>query len=179
MHRIAIDVPVAAMAAVVMASLVLVAGTAIAPANEEMLSPGAPLEPLFDAWGNCLIGSVTAAPASSVLGQARLCQVGDDLHAILRVGGLVPGGVYTGWLSYTTHPVLCTPSYCEPPAMLPDTPYELMRQIDEGIAASSRTLELGATLPDFSPVSGSRVALLLRHPNGGAGSYAEAVFSIP
>jgi hypothetical protein len=178
-HRIAIEIPIAIMAAAMVASFVLIAGIAIEPSVAPIMLPGAPVEPFFDGWGNCLITTVTAPPASDVLGHARLCQVGDDVHATLRVGGLVPGAIYTGSISYSTHPVLCTHSYCEPPTVLPDAPDGPMQQFDEGVAASSRTLELDATLPDFSPVSGSQVSLLLRRPNGGAGSHAEAVFGIP
>ena len=179
MHRITIEIPIATMAAAMIASFVLIAGIAIEPAAAPIMVPGLPVEPLFDGWGNCLIAPVTALPASDVVGHARFCQVGDDVHATLRVGGLVPGAVYTGWLSYTTHPVLCTHSYCEPPTVLPDATDGLMQQFDEGVAASSRTLELDATLPDLSPVSGAQVSLLLQHSNGGVESHAEAIFSIP
>jgi hypothetical protein len=178
-HRIAIEIPITTVAAAMIASFVLIAGIAIEPPAAPIMVPGAPVEPLFDGWGNCLIATVTALSASDVLGHARLCQVGDDVQATFRVGGLVPGAVYTGLLSYTMHPVLCTHSYCEPPTMLSDAQDVLMQQFDEGIAASSRTLELDATLPDFSPVSGAQVTLLLQHSNGGVESHAEAIFSIP
>jgi len=74
-HRIAVEIPIMIVAAAMMASVVLLAGTAIAPPDEEILTP------------------------------AR---------------------VYAVPLRDTDRSVLCTPSYCEPPTMLPEAPDRLM-----------------------------------------------------
>jgi hypothetical protein len=178
-RRVAVELPVVAVVAAMMASLVLAAGTSIQPPAQPILLPARPAEHAVGDTERCLSAPVTAVWAAGAVGKGILCYEGRALRIALHVADLAPGEVYTAWLSYKPQPAPCHDSPCGPVDLPGEQPSGLMQQIGSGVAPASRTLDLAADLRDVQLVSGAQISLLLLRPNGLAGPRARAVFAVP
>ena len=201
MRRIAVEFPIMAVTAAVMASLVLVAGTALeasteptAPSHalrpalctvsycepaELIILPGKPVGPPAGNTASCLETTMDAASAPGVVGTATLCHDGRDLRTALRVGGLARGEMYIAWLSYLDRRDACSGTPCEAAGPPHERVVGLMHRIGGGIAPASGTFEIDASLRDVQLVRGAQVSLLLLPSDGQAGPEARAAFTIP
>jgi hypothetical protein len=178
-HRIAVELPVMATVAAIMASMVLIVGRSIEPpAHPVVLASHVVDSPTGDV-GACLEAPVTALWATGAVGKGTLCYDGRDLRVALRVTDLAPGEVYAAWLGYEHQPAPCHDSPCGSVDLPSERPTGLMQQVVGGVSPPSRTLELDATLRDIRLLSGARVSLLLLRPTGRAGPHAQATFTIP
>jgi hypothetical protein len=179
MQRIAIEVPIMAVAAILMASMVLAGGSAIPPPAEPLLLPSRPVASDISDTTRCLEAPVTTPSAAGAVGRATLCQTGRDLHTTLRADGLALGVVYTAWLGYTVQPPPCQGSPCGPFGLPGEQPTEFTQQIGGGVVPASGTLEVDAQIREFRPMSGGQVSLLLLLPTGEASPLAQATFLVP
>jgi hypothetical protein len=178
-HRVAIELPIMAMASAIMTSMVLIVGTTIEPPAQPIVLPSRSVDSPTGDVGRCLIAPVTAPLASGIVGQGTLCESGRDLRVTLRVTDLTPGEVYTAWLSYAPQPAPCRDSPCGSIDLPSESPAGLMERIDGGVVPPSHTLELHRELRDTRFISGAQISLLLLRPRGRVGPHAQAVFIIP
>jgi hypothetical protein len=109
----------------------------------------------------CLDAPATPLAASKVTGGGGICLDDGGVHPTLRVGGLWPGDVYTGWLAYFDQPSTCTQSPCGLVDLRGDDPPGVLARIGGGVAREDGELELRTDLPDLRLTTGSQVTLLL------------------
>lgn len=179
MHRVAVEIPMIALAAASIASMVLAGGRTIEPSPAPIAQTAPPSETPNGAERICLEAPVTAHTAPGVDGKAELCIGSRDVQVHLRVDGVTAGKVYTAWLSYIAQPVRCRDVPCGPADFFGDSPIGLMTQFDGGVAPPSQTLELAGELHDLELVGGAQVTVLLLRPRGPTGLHSQAVFIIP
>jgi hypothetical protein len=177
-RRIAIELPIGALAAAIMASIVACAGAAIEP----MSQPAARTD-LTDApdggAARCLEAPVTAPSAMGQVGTSTLCYDHYVLRAMLLVHDLAPGPLYTVWLVYQLPPAACPDTSCAPVGLLTGSPSGLMQLLGGAVAPPSGMLEIHGQLQDVRLVRGARVSLMLLRPGGKAGPHAQAELIVP
>jgi hypothetical protein len=159
MHPIAIELPFMATAAAIMASIVLIGGTSIEVPAQPIVLPSQQAEWARNTADGCLEAPVTA-PAG-ILGRGTLCESGQDLRVLLQASGLTSGERYAAWLSYTLETRPCRDTPCGSLDLPGENPASLMRQIGEGVAPASRTVEFDVTLDHVRLVTDAHVALVL------------------
>jgi hypothetical protein len=179
MHRIGAEIPIVAVAAAMMAGMVLVVGRAIEPPTEPIVLASRPAELYAGGPATCLAAPLTGRAASGVVGQARLCHDGRDLHLTLRMDGIAPGEVFSAWLGYAHRQAPCQDSSCGSSDLPSDRPASLMQRRIGDASSTARTLELDAALTGVELTPGEQVVLRVLQPGESAGPYAQAIFDVP
>jgi hypothetical protein len=179
MDRIAIELPIAAVAAALMAGMVLATGSAIDPPIEPILLSNGKVESTAGSPSGCLEAPITTPSDAGDVGHARLCHDGRDLRLVLRADGLAPGSGYRAWLGYAHQLGPCEDSLCDEIGLPSGRSTGSMQQIIGEVPPTSRTLELDVSLRDVKLVSGAQILLRLLRQGSLAGPDAGAVFNVP
>lgn len=179
MRRVTIEVPIMAMAAIVMASMVLAVGNAIESPAVPVVLASAPVEPRSGTATDCLEADVVALTTAEVAGHARLCYDGRDLRLTFRAKGLAPGEVYSAWLGYMHRTVPCQDTPCGPIDLSHERTIALMQRPVGGVSPASLELEFDSSVRRVQLARGEQVSLLLLRPGGLPVTYAQAVFIVP
>lgn len=179
MRRVTREASLMAVAAAVMATMVLVGGSAIQPPAEPFLLPDPALAAATYDTSRCIEAPVTAPSASGAVGRATLCPSGRDLYTTLKVDGLTPGAAYTAWLVYTLRPAACNDSPCGPSDLTDGQPSGFTQYVGGGTVPATHSVEIAARLHDIRLVSGVTISLALVSPSGTGGPHARATFIIP
>jgi hypothetical protein len=166
-------------ASAIMTGSVLVAGLLIPPSAPPIELSKHLSGLATNTTGNCLVAPVTMRSAFGDVGQAILCYDGSNLRATLRVSGLTPGEMYSGWLAVGQRQAPCPEDSCISSAPLGTSAVGLMEQLGGSVVPSSGTLELQRELRDVRLLNGAEVVLTLLHSASPAGRHAQAIFNVP
>ena len=175
MRRVALEILIVAVAAVVMAGLVLTVGSAIEPAEPMVLHvEGAESRP--QSAMTCFEAPLVSPSAREPGGLARLCQVDRTLHVAIRAAGLVPDEVYAAWLGYAHDLAPCAGSRCGSTDLSHERSTALMQQVLGEPGPLTRALAFDTSIRDVQLAPGAEVTLLLLRASGQ--TEAQATFTI-
>jgi hypothetical protein len=178
-RQIAVELPMMATVAAIIAVLVLVAGRSIEPPSQPFVLPSRTVQSPGDAVEACIEAPVSARSGADAVGRATLCHRGTRLRVSLQASILTTGETYTALLTYVPQPGQCTDSPCGQVDLPDERPRGLNLRVDGVVVSPFHAVEVDAEVPDSRLPSGAWLSLMLLPETGNLGPPTEAVFTIP
>ena len=179
MRQIAVELPMMAVVAAIIAILVLVAGGSIESPEQPHALVNRAMHSADAEGERCLNAPVSAPSGPATEGRATLCHHGATIRLSLQASILNPGERYTALLTYIALPLTCGAALCRPLDLPDERQLGLSVRINDVVVSPSRVVVVHAELPDTHLPTGAQISLMLLPPNEQTGQASQAMFTVP